>query len=1268
MRLRNDKHAICLAVFLLWYASSLGQAGKGFKYQFADVQKCDVQTGNQSFILTYSIAELNIENITNSNGTFYRISIPGHVSTVVPGEPELPVFSRLISIPEGSECKVKISEVRSSRITPKKKDIQGILFPVQEGETKQITEKKPAFYIDKTAYASTGIISSDTVRIELIGTLRNKKLANIYISPVRYDPHSNILEVITSMKIEITFSDTGKSVSKSLFSESALFNETLDKGLLDYNPGNVVPGYSNNPVKMVIVTDTAFRKQLEPFIRWKTQKGIKINVLYFGAGFAGNTYTKLKDALTTIYRSSSAGDPPPEYLLIIGDVNKVPVYGTGSTGNITDMYYGEFDGNGDYIPDMYIGRLPVADTAELKTVVQKIIQYEKFQYADSNKFYSNALLTAGYDENYGTYMNGQIKYATTNYLTPANKIKEQYYNYFYIKEKKDRDILLEFRKDSIIKSINKGTSFINYTGHGVATGWQHINIDTSTVRAFTNKNMYPFVVSNACRTSQFNSASSFGNAMVLSRDKGAIGFIGCSNDSYWDEDFYWAVGSGIPSANPTYLNKGLGAYDRLFHTHKESPSDWYFTMGQINYAGNLAVSSSTSSLKKYYWETYNLVGDPSVIPILGTPDSFKITLPDTIPNGIKTLSVNADPFSYVAVSHFDTLWDASFVSPSGSAMLEMPGLSNDSCLIVITGQNKIPLIKTLYISALKNEFINLTATGINDSTGNNNKIADYGESFFLKLTVSNLGLTDARNLYAKISSSSDWVTISKDSVQIGTLAAGSNIVLSDDLGIKISDNIPDMQIVTINLTLKDMKSEKHFTIDIAVHAPKLQIISCIMDDSVLGNDNHLADPGETFQLIFKVRNQGSSNISGQFNIVSPQHEITITEPSVKSGVLKFGEITDIPISVKLSESALSGSYFSISSTLDCSPFLVNKEFTFRVGKIRESFESSSFNIFPWMNLSPVPWILINTSSYDGGISARSGAISHNGTTSLVIRTVYSVADSLKFFYKVSSEEGYDYFSFKLNDTEIFRKSGEISWTRKVVAVPAGLNKMEWIYKKDNSVSSGSDCAWIDMIDFAGSGSVSYIQKDLQVAKVTVPVQSEGYGQETVSVKVLNTGKDTINGFNLAYTLNNHFPVQQFFEKKLIPNGDSVTISFKNKADLSKYGIYNIVAYGFDNKDDYILNDTARISVENTDINESFSIYPNPFTDHFTIFMDSRIDEDIQISIINITGTTAYHFDKRILSGKNEITISDIRLSPSSYYINIRGTTFNKTLPVLKVTK
>ena len=287
------------------------------------------------------------------------------------------------------------------------------------------------------------------------------------------------------------------------------------------------------------------------------------------------------------------------------------------------------------------------------------------------------------------------------------------------------------------------------------------------------------------------------------------------------------------------LTTGLGAYDRMFHTHGESPSDWYFTMGQINYAGNLAVSASTSSRKKYYWETYNLIGDPSVIPIMGTPGKFNISLPDTLPNGIKSLSLNVDPFAYVAVSHFDTLWDASFASNSGTVNLDMPGISNDSCLVVITGQNKIPVIKTIYFSNIKKEFINLTSSSINDSQGNNNKRPDFGESFYLNLKVSNLGLTDANGFYAKISSTSDWITINRDSTFIGTLQARSDVVLSNNLALTVSSNVPDKEVVTIKLILKDQKFEKHYSIDIAIHAPELQIINCIIDDTGTGDETLL---------------------------------------------------------------------------------------------------------------------------------------------------------------------------------------------------------------------------------------------------------------------------------------------------------------------------------------------------------------------------------------------------------------------------------------------
>jgi hypothetical protein len=324
--------------------------------------------------------------------------------------------------------------------------------------------------------------------------------------------------------------------------------------------------------------------------------------------------------------------------------------------------------------------------------------------------------------------------------------------------------------------------------------------------------------------------------------------------------------------------------------------------------------------------------------------------------------------------------------------------------------------------------------------------------------------------------------------------------------------------------------------------------------------------------------------------------------------------------VKLSETAPIGSLISVSSILDCSPYIVDKDFAFRVGKVRESFESSSFNIFPWINISPIPWIIDSTKSYDGNLSARSGAISNNGSTSLVIRTIYASDDSVKFFYSVSSEPNYDFLSFKLNGVEVLKKSGEVPWTQTAFPVSAGLNKMEWTYAKDSSISKGSDCAWIDMIDFTQSSPLTYIQRDLQVARVVVPSDNGQYGLENIGVKVLNVGKDTLNGFNLEYQINDNYPaVEQYFNTKVIPYGDTVTVSFLVKADLSKYGIYKIVTYGFNNRDDYPFNDTITAKIENTKINETLSVFPNPFGNNLTINVNSPVDDKIEVSISNVSG-------------------------------------------------
>ncbi|HOW40353.1 MAG TPA: C25 family cysteine peptidase [Bacteroidales bacterium] len=1253
MCLGLNKQTVAATVLFLFTTAASGQEVKSYKYRFdGNLNEKSILNSGHSLIINYSINELELETVEAGNAVYYRISIPGHTPIYDPGKPELPVLSRIINIPREIDYKIIISDVSYSRLHPSSKKIKGILYPAQETESKNSSQRKKDFKLDREAYSAKGILPYDTVRIEPLGTLRGKELANLIIAPVRYNPRTNSIEVISSMKIEITNIVPAEGKSASTAEESAIFTEALEKSVLNYSAGDVIPGFSDEPVKMIILTDTTYKKFLAPYIKWKTRKGFKVQVLYRGKKYAGDTYTEIKSTLTSIYNSST---PAPEYLLIIGDTKKVPYYGTG---NITDMYYGEFTGNGDYIPELLIGRLPVSDTTQLKAVLNKLLQYEQYQFAPANDFTSRALISAGNDDSNSKIMNGQVYYAINNYLNSSNKLTE--YHFYYPKA--------AAAEDSIRKIIRKGVGFINYTGHGDVTGWLDPLLKSGDIDTVTNTNMHPFIISNACQTSTFTSASALGNRMVLADKKGAAGFIGGAADTYWDEDFYWAVGNGTISSEPTYSGTGLGAYDRLFHTHGEAPTDWYTTMGQVMYAGNLAVSASTSARKKYYWEVYNLVGDPSIIPYIGKPDSFLINLPDTLPNGIKSFTLTGEPFSYIAVSRSDTLWDAAHFSASGSAELTMPGLSNDSCLIVITGQNRKPLIKTVYFGKVSGTYLNMSATEINDTRSNNNTVADYGETFFQSVKISNLGYTPGAGVYVKIASASPDIEILNDSVYIGNLAALSEVSTTDKLEIRVSQDVKDLSTASLNIYIGDSNGKKQYISDITLHAPELYLLSTRIDDSSSGNANYIAEKGETFNIVYKVRNDGSSDASGQFIINSYDSELlTFRETSIKSGTLKLNSLTEIAVESSLSDMVQNGDYLDISATLNCDPFIINNDFRFRIGLVSENFEAGSFDIFPWINSNKIPWTISSDNSYDGSFAAKSGIIGNSTTSTMLINTFYNTDDTLKFRYRVSSEASYDYFIFRINDTEVLRKSGETGWLKYSVAVKKGLNKFEFTYKKDNSTTGGSDCAWIDMIDFVTTGSLNYIRKDLKVARVVpLPVKNK-YSLEPITVKLVNVGKDTINGFNLAYMINKLSPVTENFKTKVIPSGDTVTVEFKEKVNFYRYGLYSINTFAFGNNDDYLRNDTASYDFIH-ELTDSLIVYPNPFREEFTIYINSKYSERIMITIANSAGTRVFETTKNVTAGKNPIIVYEPWLSPGVYYITIRTNRGINTLKVVKMRK
>ncbi|MDF5756644.1 hypothetical protein [Spongiactinospora sp. TRM90649] len=110
------------------------------------------------------------------------------------------------------------------------------------------------------------------------------------------------------------------------------------------------------------------------------------------------------------------------------------------------------------------------------------------------------------------------------------------------------------------------------------------------------------------------------------------------------------------------------------------------------------------------------------------------------------------------------------------------------------------------------------------------------------------------------------------------------------------------------------------------------------------------------------------------------------------------------------------------------------------------------------------WTRSTTQARTGSWSLRSAVIGGNGTTDAVVQ-VPSGATSVRFYYRVSSESGYDYFRMLVGATEQLATSGEVGWTLSPAYSVAGASTITFRYQKDGVDEAGDDAAWIDDLVF-----------------------------------------------------------------------------------------------------------------------------------------------------------------------------------------------------------
>lgn len=131
----------------------------------------------------------------------------------------------------------------------------------------------------------------------------------------------------------------------------------------------------------------------------------------------------------------------------------------------------------------------------------------------------------------------------------------------------------------------------------------------------------------------------------------------------------------------------------------------------------------------------------------------------------------------------------------------------------------------------------------------------------------------------------------------------------------------------------------------------------------------------------------------------------------------------------------------------------------------EGFESGDFTAYNWTLSGDSDWEITDSDVYQGAFSARSGFIDHLQSSTMTMTVNVPVNGHIAFYKRVSSERNYDFLKFYIDDVQKGQFSGNSNWSYVQYAITPGVHSLKWTYIKDQGVSSGSDCAWVDNILF-----------------------------------------------------------------------------------------------------------------------------------------------------------------------------------------------------------
>ena len=733
------KKLFLIAMTLILSVSVMAQ--QKIQQRSADKVEC-VKSDMKGLSASFSFSCLDATTIETTRGELSEIYIAGTFPNGNVGEPQLPMFTRLIAIPTGATPVVTVGGHSETEYTLSDYGI-GTISAMQAPVRKNVDPSTVEYAFNEVAYARNSYNDDPIAMVEVLGTMRGITLGRLIVQPVRYNPAAGTVKVFNDIEVSVDFQNGDAESTTQMFksTSSPAFNSFYDQifnfdmlmgGTRDAYTDH--PDFYNTPVKMLVICYSGFQgnSKLNEWLQWKLQKGYYVDIYYTGSGTnnAGTTASAIASFIKTKYNASVSSGNAYTYLIVIGDTGQVPYYTAdyedSDVGYVaSDLGYASVDfptNSNDVFPDMYYSRMSVENTTHLTNYINKVLAYEKYQFSDGGEYLNDVILVGGWDATWTSRVaQPTINYATNYYFNSSNTTYGGFgsgtINPTIASGSGSNCYTPGYSgtNNGCYQGINNGVCFLNYTAHGNKQEWSQPLFTAAQVATLTNTGKYFFGVGNCCLTGNFNNTTTtyspgsaigatacFAETMIRVPNAGAIAYIGCTDYTIWMEDYYWAVGSGIHfnssynlQGTATTSNTTTGVYDALFR------DDYWNSASSLLFVGNIAVTAaqnnntgydvSSTGGYKYYFKYYHTFGDGSVMPYITKPEANAVTLPSTVAPGTTSIIVNAQAGSYVAVT-------------DNSSVIYGVGLANTSGVATVNFTNAIPASGTLHVVVTRQQY------------------------------------------------------------------------------------------------------------------------------------------------------------------------------------------------------------------------------------------------------------------------------------------------------------------------------------------------------------------------------------------------------------------------------------------------------------------------------------------------------------------------------------------------------------------------------------